>query len=120
MLPNKAVPADVSQPPLVLVLGKRVNDRMNSGLRIAIVGDFEAERLSHKATNEALRHGADALNVLCSTEWVATQMMETEAGRIELGKYNGVFCAPGEYRSMNGALAAIRFARERSWPFLGT
>lgn len=87
---------------------------MNSDIRIAIVGDLEAERLSHRATNEALLHGADALHLTVSADWIPTQTLEADAGRIKLKEYDGIFCAPGgPYRSMNGALEAIRFARER-------
>jgi CTP synthase (UTP-ammonia lyase) len=35
--------------------------------------------------------------------------------------FDGLWCVPASpYRSMDGALTAIRFARERSRPFLGT
>jgi CTP synthase (UTP-ammonia lyase) len=105
----------------IMVLGKDMNDKMNSDMRIAIVGDFEAERPSHKETNEALWHGAENLCLRVNADWVPPQALETEAGRTKLEAYDGVFCAPGgPYRSMNGALEAIRFARERGWPFLGT
>jgi CTP synthase (UTP-ammonia lyase) len=94
---------------------------MNFGVAIAVVGDYEAERPSHKATNEALRHGAETLVLGVSTEWIPTQTLETDRARIGLVEYDGIFCAPGgPYSSMNGALEAIRFARERNWPFLGT
>jgi CTP synthase (UTP-ammonia lyase) len=98
-----------------------MNDRTSYDIRIAIVGDFEAERPSHKATNEALRHAAERVTVAVNADWIPTQALETEAGRTTLEEHDGVFCSPGgPYRSMNGALEAIRFARERSWPFLGT
>ncbi len=45
---------------------------MNSDIRIAIVGDLEAERLSHRATNEALLHGADALHLTVSADFEET------------------------------------------------
>ncbi len=94
---------------------------MNSGVAIAVVGDYEAERPSHRATNEALRHGAETLVLGVSTEWIPTQTLEADRARIKLVEYDGIFCAPGgPYRSMNGALEAIRFARELSLPFLGT
>jgi CTP synthase (UTP-ammonia lyase) len=97
-----------------------MDDKMNSDIRIAIVGDLEAERLSHRATNEALLHGADALHLTVSADWIPTQTLEADTGRIKLKEYDGIFCAPGgPYRSMNGAMEAIRFARERRWPFLG-
>jgi CTP synthase (UTP-ammonia lyase) len=98
-----------------------MDDKMKAEIWIAIVGDWDAERPSHRATNEALRHGADALRLAVKAEWIATQTLETEAGRIKLEEYHGIFCAPGgPYRSMAGALEAIRFARERGWPFVGT
>ena len=94
---------------------------MNSGVAIAVVGDYEAQRPSHKATNEALHHGAATLVLGVSTEWIPTQTLESDRARIKSLGYDGIFCAPGgPYRSMNGALEAIRFARERGWPFLGT
>jgi len=98
-----------------------MNDKMNSDIRIAVVGDFETERPSHMATNEALRHGADKSRLAVNADWIPTQTLETEAGRMKLEEYHGIFCAPGgPYRSMVGALEAIQFARERCWPFLGT
>jgi len=98
-----------------------MNDEMKSETRIAIIGDFEAERLSHRATNEALLHGADALHIAVSVDWIPTLTLETDAGRIKLKEYDGIFCAPGgPYKSMNGVLEAIRLARELRRPFLGT
>ena len=94
---------------------------MKPETRIAIVGDFETERLSHKATNEALLHGANALHIAVGIDWIPTQRLETDAGLIKLQEYDGIFCAPGgPYKSMDGVLEAIRLARERKWPFLGT
>jgi CTP synthase (UTP-ammonia lyase) len=102
-------------------LGKEMKDKMNSDTRIAVIGDFDAERPSHRATDGALHHGADTLGLSFSADWIPTQTLETDAGRIWLEEYHGIFCAPGgPYRSMVGALEAIRFARERYWPFLGT
>lgn len=88
-------------------------------MKIAVIGDFDAERLTHKATNAALRHAADELSVAISIDWLATPSMETGASKLE--KYHGILCAPGgPYESMAGALEAIRFARERRRPFIGT
>jgi len=94
---------------------------MEREMKIAIIGDFEPERPSHKATNEALRHAAEALSLAFVTDWLPTTSLETEAGTAKLEKYHAIFCAPGgPYKNMTGALEAIRFARERGWPFIGT
>ena len=94
---------------------------MSSAVRIAVVGDLDDERPSHRATDKALLHGAEALRMTISADWLATQSLETEAGLAALEEYDGIFCAPGgPYKSTNGALDAIRFARERGRPFLGT
>ena len=38
-----------------------------------------------------------------------------------LKPFHALWCAPGSpYKSMDGALQAIQFAREKKWPFLGT
>jgi CTP synthase (UTP-ammonia lyase) len=90
-------------------------------VRIAVVGDFDPERPYHRATTESLHHAADALGVALAVEWVPTPVPSTEEGRTRLAGYAGVFLAPGApYRSTDGALAAIRFAREQGWPFFGT
>jgi len=94
---------------------------MKGKTKVAIIGDFKPDRLSHKATNEALRHAADSLSIMVSVDWLQTQTLSTEADRAKLKEYHGVFCAPGgPYRNMTGALESIRFAREQGWPFIGT
>jgi CTP synthase (UTP-ammonia lyase) len=82
---------------------------------VGIVGDFDARRVSHVATNEALAHaGVDV-------EWVPTDEVIPEKPEARLAQYAGLFISPGSpYRSMDGALAAVRFARERGVPLVGT
>ena len=90
-------------------------------MKIAVIGEFEPERLSHKATNAALHHAADGLSIDLSADWLMTPSLETGIHIEKLEKYHGILCAPGgPYKSMSGALKAIRFARERARPFFGT
>jgi CTP synthase (UTP-ammonia lyase) len=50
-------------------------------------------------------------------EWLATESALTA----QLDSYAGFWCVPASpYRSMEGALRVIRFAREQGRPFLGT
>ena len=81
---------------------------------IGIVGDFNAQNPTHRFTNEALDH------LGLSFEWIPTEDVP-EWAEARLRAYAGLWIAPASpYRSMDGALAAIRFARERGVPLVGT
>jgi CTP synthase (UTP-ammonia lyase) len=93
---------------------------MNDLLKIGIIGDFDANRPSHKATNEALRHCAENLSMPLQTQWLATESVEGDVEQ-DMAGYDAFWCAPGSpYRSFKGAINAIRFAREHRYPFIGT
>jgi CTP synthase (UTP-ammonia lyase) len=81
---------------------------------VAVVGDFDPSNRTHAFTNAALEH------LKLGYEWVATDSVPAQA-RTRLGGYAGLWIAPASpYRSMDGALAAIRYARERGVPLVGT
>ena len=88
--------------------------------RIALVGDFAPGHTSHEAASAALLHAAEALSLTVEADWIATTTLGTEEGLAALEQYDGVFAPGGAYESKEGALAAIRFARERLRPFFGT
>ena len=94
---------------------------MNRPLRVGIIGDFDPSLPSHTATNEALSHAARALSQTLDRSWLPTQSLDDEGSETMLKQYDALWCAPGgPFKSMNGALRAIRFAREHDWPFVGT
>ena len=81
--------------------------------RVAVIGDFDAANRTHAFTNAALHH------LGLPVEWIPTRTV----GRPEvtLAGYDGLFISPGSpYVSMEGALEAIRYARERGVPLVGT
>lgn len=81
---------------------------------IAVVGDWNPANETHVATNTALDHAGT------SYEWVPTEACDDNAAK-RLSGYAGVFVAPASpYRSMEGALEAIRIAREHGVPLVGT
>jgi CTP synthase (UTP-ammonia lyase) len=81
---------------------------------VGVVGDYSAGNPTHRFTNAALEQLALAY------EWVPTETVPAEAAT-RLGGYAGLWIAPASpYRSMDGALAAIRYARERGVPLVGT
>ena len=65
-------------------------------------------------------HAADAIGQPVAIEWLPTLLLERN-GTAALSAYQGLWCSPGSpYVSMEGALAAIQYAREAQIPFLGT
>jgi CTP synthase (UTP-ammonia lyase) len=94
---------------------------MNEPLRVGIIGDFDPRLRYHLATNEALHHAASALSALVDYAWLPTPSLDNANCAATLKRFDALWCAPGSpYKSMQGALQAIQFAREQDWPFLGT
>ncbi len=94
---------------------------MDSKVAVGVIGDFNPSNETHRATNDALKHAADALGEAVNVQWIPTP--DLDDGRVEsvLREFHGLWCAPASpYQSMGGALEGIRFARERGWPFIGT
>jgi len=94
---------------------------VSDAVRIGILGDFNAEFRSHHATNDALQHAAGKLQVKVESEWVATPSLVAPDAEKLLESFDGLWASPGSpYRSFDGMLRGIEFARRRDWPFLGT
>ena len=90
---------------------------MAKSLRIAVVGDYNPEFVSHPATTRALHLAAESVGMSVGVDWIATPDVDEE----KLAHYNAQWASSGSpYRSFEGALRAIRFARERGKPFVGT
>ena len=87
---------------------------MSTRRLVGVVGDFNPGNATHVATNEALAHAGLVF------EWVPTDAVGDDAAA-RLARYAGLWIAPASpYRSMEGALRAIRHARERGVPLVGT
>ena len=92
---------------------------MKHRIKTGIIGDFNSDYPSHIATNEAINHAGDVMGISVDTQWVPTKALEKQPAA--LMQFDGLWCSPGSpYQSMEGALQAIRFARERDYPFVGT
>lgn len=90
-------------------------------MRIGILGDFNTEFRSHHATNDALQHAARKLGIAVHSEWIPTSSLTQPAAERRLESFDGLWASPGSpYRSFDGMLKGIQFARARDWPFLGT
>jgi CTP synthase (UTP-ammonia lyase) len=78
-------------------------------MKIAIVGDYRPGNETHRAVTEGLTIAGAEI------EWVRSDEVDGTAERLAV--YGGVVAAPGSpYANMEGALAAIRHARERGCP----
>lgn len=94
---------------------------MSARVRIAIIGDFDPEFPPHRATNEAIGHAAVSLGLDAVGIWTPTESVSDQLIKRVLTGAHGLWIAPGSpYRSMDGALRAIRWARENEIPLLGT
>jgi CTP synthase (UTP-ammonia lyase) len=81
--------------------------------RIAVIGDYAERNDTHRATSAELA-AADV-----DFAWVPTPTVGDPS--CSLGNFDGLLISPGSpYASMDGALAAIRYARERGVPLVGT
>jgi CTP synthase (UTP-ammonia lyase) len=93
---------------------------MGQVVRIALVGDFDPVVIAHQAIPQALHVSAGRLGVEVTPTWIHTASIDPSSAE-RLSEYSAVWCVPGSpYASMNGALLAIRSARELLRPFLGT
>ncbi len=93
---------------------------MTKTIRIGLIGDFNPDVKAHIAIPQAVALAANALACDAETSWLATPLLEHNSGQL-LSTYDALWCVPASpYASMDGALSAIRFAREQGIPFLGT
>ena len=89
-------------------------------VRLAIVGEFNPAFAPHAAVNATVAQVAASREIDVRAEWVATDVIATE-GTSRLESYDAIWISPGSpYRNLDGALAAIRYAREHDIPTLGT
>lgn len=91
-----------------------------SKLKIALIGDQNPTVKAHVAIPKALRLAGDSIGRTIDATWIRTDQLYANAGH-SLRDFQGIWCVPASpYASMEGALNAIRFARENEVPFLGT
>lgn len=89
-----------------------------SALQVGLIGDRNDGVIAHRAIPLALQMAAEACGAMIDPVWLPT---ETIGDGAALAEFDGLWCVPASpYRDMDGALAAIRVARERHVPFHGT
>jgi CTP synthase (UTP-ammonia lyase) len=87
---------------------------------IALIGNYDFGITAHRAIPLAIELATREMQEPPLATWLATESL-VSASDETLSQYTGFWCVPGSpYQSMDGALRAIRFAREQKIPFLGT
>ncbi len=90
-------------------------------IRVGIIGDFDPGNHTHTATNDSISHAAQHLSLSVEVEWLETEFLDDEAGESKLKQFDALWASAGSpYKSMDGMLRGIRFARESNWPFVAT
>jgi CTP synthase (UTP-ammonia lyase) len=93
---------------------------VKSRIRIGLIGDYDPAVTAHQAIPRALALAAADIGLPLDAEWVHTSTI-SESSLGTLTRFDGIWCVPASpYASTDGALHAIRFAREQGIPFLGT
>ncbi|MEP7038542.1 MAG: CTP synthase [Acidobacteriota bacterium] len=88
-------------------------------IKIGLIGDYSPQVTAHIAIPQALQLAADETECEVKETWLATDEILGNFKR--LSDFDARWCVPASpYKSMDGALAAIKFAREKDVPFLGT
>jgi len=94
---------------------------VSDAVRIGILGDFNPEFPSHHATTNSLQHAARKLEMKVESEWIPTPSLAGDGAEKILERFDGLWASPGSpYKSFDGMLKGIEFARRRNWPFLAT
>ncbi len=71
---------------------------MNGNLKIAVIGDYNFTYYSHQATNLAIDHASDFLDLEISHYWI--KISEAVAMKpAQFQQYDGVWIAPGPYQN---------------------
>jgi CTP synthase (UTP-ammonia lyase) len=84
-------------------------------IRVGILGDRNPQNETHIGTEKAIADSAASPGPLARVEWLATDQAHDYA------QFDALWCSPGSpYRSLEGALVGIRYAREHRIPFIGT
>jgi CTP synthase (UTP-ammonia lyase) len=94
---------------------------VSDAVRIGILGDYDADSPTLPTIDKSLQHASAKLNLAIESQWIPTpSLLQPNAQRM-LESFDGIWAAPGSpYKSFDGMLKGIEFARRRDWPFLGT
>lgn len=94
---------------------------MADAVRIGIFGDYDPQSPTLPALEKSIQHAAKKLGIDAEATWLPTESLTGSDLESELETFDGLWAAPASpYKSFDGMLRGIEFARRRNWPFVGT
>lgn len=85
--------------------------------KIALIGEYNYDLLSHQAINAAIEHSNKKLGINVAAQWISTNDISIPL----LKEYAGIWITSGTvYKNIDKTLMAIQYAREHNVPCLGT
>ena len=86
-------------------------------LSIAILGEYSSGFKPYVATQAAIKHSAERLDLKVRADWVSTDDINDKL----FESYSAIWVAPGgPYKNLHKTLWAIQHARENNVPCFGT
>ncbi len=86
-------------------------------VKIAIIGDYNEKITAHTCIEKALNLVKNKTQIVVEFSWIDSRRVNIK----HLKEFDGIWCAPSSpYKSIQGTLNAINFARISNVPFLGT
>ena len=94
---------------------------MSESVKIGIFGECDPGSPTLPFVEKSLQHAAAELKITVEAQWLPTPSLLVPALDEKLESFDGLWAAPGSpYKSFDGMLRGIEFARRRDWPFLAT
>ncbi len=90
-------------------------------IQIGILGDYSPNSPTLPSIEKSIQYAAEKLKASVKAQWLPTESLVDPELDSKLEAFDGLWAAPGSpYKSFDGMLRGIEFARRRDWPFLGT
>ncbi len=90
-------------------------------MQIGIFGEYDPDSPTLPSIEKSIHHASSELKIAIEVQWLPTDSLLDPELEKKLEAFDGLWAAPGSpYKSFDGMLRGIEFARRRDWPFLAT
>jgi CTP synthase (UTP-ammonia lyase) len=94
---------------------------MAEAIHIGIFGEYDPQSPTLPAIETSIQHAAADLKISADATWLPTDTLLDSSLDEKLEAFDGLWAAPASpYKSFDGMLRGIEFARRHDWPFVGT